>query len=102
LVRGIPRIQRKDLLSLALIMLPMSETGEDSELWYGWTANELHRAGLLYLGKGAAVLIIGLLVFLYQSSHSFAVSMIFFVLGGVELWLGQWFFRQSNRMISRR
>jgi hypothetical protein len=81
-------------------MAEVSDPGD--ELWYGWNADELWRTGLLYLGKGLTVLIIGFIIFLYPSANSIAVSTIFFVLGGVELWLGQWFYRQSRVMFSQR
>ena len=74
----------------------MSEGTE--ELWYGWTAPELWRAGLLYLGKGATVLIVGFIIFMYQPKDNLLIDLLFFVLGGVEIWLGQWFFRQSRVM----
>lgn len=104
-----PEIPRKPLLSLAQIISSMSDSTDSEEvnqktqeLWYGWNAQELWRAGLLYLGKGATVLIIGFIVFLYQSNNSFAVSMIFFSFGSVELLLGQWFYRQGRKMMAGR
>lgn len=77
----------------------MTETSDPAEeLWHGWTAGELWRAGLLYLGKGLSVLIIGVIIFLYPSEYSLGISIVFFVFGGVEVWLGQWFYRQSRVM----